>query len=57
MFVDGAEKGKVVSTGLTVAVAPGKHKVIVTSKSGSLYTQDVELEPGKTVQLKPKFCD
>ncbi len=57
IFVDGAEKGKVVPTGLTVAVSPGKHKIIVTSKSGTLYTQDVNLEPGKTAHIKPNFCD
>lgn len=57
LFVDGAGKGKVVSTGLTVPVAPGKHKIIVTSKSGSLYTQNVEIEPGRTVEIKPVFCE
>jgi hypothetical protein len=57
LFVDGAEKGKVVPTGLTVAVTPGAHKVIVTSKSGALYTKNVDLGPGKTVHLKPDFCD
>jgi len=57
MFVDGTEKGKVVPTGLTVAVSPGQHKIIVTSRSGSLYTQNVELAPGKTVRIKPNFCD
>jgi len=57
LFVDGAEKGKVVPTGLTVAVTPGAHKVIVISKSGALYTKNVDLGPGKTVHLKPDFCD
>lgn len=57
MFVDGSEKGKVATTGLTVTVSPGKHKIIVTSKSGGLYTQNIELEPGKTVRIKPNFCD
>ena len=57
LFVDGAEKGKVVPTGLTVAVTTGAHKVIVTSKSGALYTKNVELGPGKTVHIKPDFCD
>jgi hypothetical protein len=57
LFVDGAEKGKVVPTGLTVAVTPGAHKVIVTSKSGALYTKNVDLGPGKTVHIKPDFCD
>jgi hypothetical protein len=57
LFVDGAEKIKVVPTGLTVAVTPGAHKIIVTSKSGALYTKNVDLMPGKTVHIKPNFCD
>lgn len=57
IFVDGADKGKVVPTGLTAAVTPGAHKIIVTSKSGALYTKNVDLEPGKTVHIKPNFCD
>lgn len=57
LFVDGQDKGKVVSTGLSVTVTPGSHKVIVTSKGGDLFTQNVELEPGKTLRLKPNFCD
>jgi hypothetical protein len=57
MFVDGTEKGKVASEGMTVTVAPGKHKVIVTSKDGALYTRDVVLEPGRTVRVKPDFCE
>lgn len=57
LFVDGAEKIKVVPTGLTVAVTPGAHKIIVTGKSGELYTKNVDLMPGKTVHIKPIFCD
>ncbi|MDP2693615.1 MAG: hypothetical protein Q8O58_01930 [Gallionella sp.] len=55
--MDGTEKIKVVPTGLTVAVQPGKHKIIVTGKSGDLYTKNVDLMPGKTVHIKPNFCD
>lgn len=57
LFVDGTEKIKVVPTGLTVAVQPGAHKIIVTGKSGELYTKNVDLMPGKTVYIKPNFCD
>lgn len=57
LFVDGQDKGKAALTGLAVAVTPGKHKVIVTSKGGDLFTQNVDLEPGKTLRLKPNFCD
>lgn len=56
LFVDGAEKGKVPPTGLTVTIPPGKHEIIVASKSGSLYTQNVDAEAGKTVSVKPVFC-
>jgi class 3 adenylate cyclase len=57
LFVDGALKGKVVEKGLTVAVPPGKHTVIVSSASGVLHTQSVEVMSGKTVHIRPKFCD
>ncbi|MBI5437342.1 MAG: adenylate/guanylate cyclase domain-containing protein [Nitrosomonadales bacterium] len=72
LFVDGAEKGKPqlmggvvgavdksqsIPTGLTVAVSPGKHKVIVTGKGSKFHTQSVELEPGKTAHIKPNFCN
>ena len=57
LFVDGTDKGKVSQTELTVTVPAGKHKVIVTSKGGTLYTQNIELAPGKTVHIKPNFCD
>ncbi|MDO8465931.1 MAG: adenylate/guanylate cyclase domain-containing protein [Gallionella sp.] len=72
LFVDGAEKGKSqlmggvvgavdknqsISTGLTVPVSPDKHKVIVTGKGSKLHTQNVELDPGKTVHIKPNFCN
>jgi hypothetical protein len=71
LFVDGAEKGKAqimggvvgavdknqsIATGLTVPVSPDKHKVMVTGKGSKLYTQNVELEPGQTVHIKPNFC-
>ena len=72
LFVDGAEKGKAqlmggvvgavdknqsILTGLTVPVSPDKHKVIVTGKGSKLHMQNVELEPGQTVHIKPNFCN
>ncbi|WP_435628453.1 hypothetical protein [Candidatus Ferrigenium straubiae] len=57
LFVDGADKGKVTGKGLTVAVPPGKHTVIVSSASGILHTQSVDVDPGKTAHIRPKFCD
>lgn len=57
LFVNGTEKGKVLDKALTVPVPPGKHTVIVSSAKGILYTQSVEVMPGKTVHVRPKFCD
>ncbi len=57
LFVDGADKGKVAGKGLTVAVQPGKHTVIVSSVSGVLHTQSVDVAAGRTVHVRPKFCD
>lgn len=57
LYVDGALKGKVTERRLTVEAPPGKHAVIVSSASGLLHKQDVDLMPGRTVQIKPDFCD
>jgi hypothetical protein len=57
LFVDGQDKGKVGSSALKVPVSSGKHKLIVTSKKGELHTQDIELSSGKTVQVRPDFCN
>ena len=56
IFVDGAQKGKVGSGIFTLAISPGKHKVIVSHASGNLYTQNVDLEPGKTLRIMPNIC-
>lgn len=56
VFLDGKDKGKLASTAMTLAVPPGSHKVIVASKSGSLHTQNIQSELGKTVSVKPSFC-
>lgn len=58
VFVDGTPKGKVASGSLTVTVSPAdKHTVIVSHPSGGIYTQNVELAAGKTLRIKPNFCD
>ena len=57
VFVDGARKGRIGSRPLTITVPPGQHTVIVSHTSGGIYTQSVELYPGKTVHIKPSFCD
>ncbi|MBK9160595.1 MAG: adenylate/guanylate cyclase domain-containing protein [Nitrosomonadales bacterium] len=57
VFVDGMQSGKIDSTGtLTIAVTSGKHAVIVSHASGGLYRQDVLLDSGKTVRVRPNFC-
>lgn len=56
IFVDGMQKGKVGPGLFTLALSPGKHKVIVSHASGNLYTQNVDLEPGKTVRISPNIC-
>jgi hypothetical protein len=58
VFVDGSQKGKVGSSALTVpVVAAVKHTVIVSHPNGGIYTQNVELAAGKTLRIRPGFCD
>ena len=57
VFVDGAQKGKIISRMLVVDVPAGKHTVIVTSTNGEIYSQKVELAAGKTASIRPGFCD
>jgi hypothetical protein len=57
VFVDGARKGRIGSKPLTITVQPGPHTVIVSHTNGGIYTQNVELNPGKTVHIKPSFCE
>ena len=57
VFVDGARKGRISSQSLTISVSPGLHTVIVSNINGGIYTQNVELVAGKTVHIRPSFCD
>jgi len=57
VFVDGAQKGKVISGVLAINIPPGKHTVIVTSTRGEIYSQTVELAAGMTANIRPGFCD
>lgn len=57
VFVDGAQKGKMTSGLFAIDVPPGKHTVIVTSSSGEVYSQKVELSAGRTANIRPDFCD
>lgn len=57
VFVDGTQKGKIISRMLVVDVPAGKHTVIVTSIKGEVYSQKVELPEGRTANIRPGFCD
>lgn len=57
IFVDGARKGRIGSQSLSISVSPGLHTVIVSNTNGGIYTQNVELNAGKTVHIRPSFCD
>ena len=57
VFVDGVRKGRVSSVPLTIKVLPGKHAVIVSHTSRGIFTQSVELHPGRTMHIKPSLCN
>ena len=57
LFVDGARKGKTSSGWLTATTTPGKHAVIVSHPSKGVFSQSVDLDPGKTARIKPPFCN
>ncbi len=58
VFVDGSQKGKITSGALKVTVPSGsKHTLIVSHPAGGIYTQNVELAAGKTIRIRPRFCD
>lgn len=57
VFVDGTQKGKLTSKLLKIDVPPGKHTVIITSISGEVYSQKIELSAGRTANISPNFCD
>jgi hypothetical protein len=57
VFIDGARKGRIGAKPLTIVVPPGPHTVIVSHTSGGIYTQNVQLNAGKTLHIKPSFCD
>ncbi|MCR4298309.1 MAG: hypothetical protein NUV75_06105, partial [Gallionella sp.] len=57
VFVDGKQKGKIISVVLLVDVSPGKHTVIVAGTHGEVYSQQVELAEGKKASIRPDFCN
>lgn len=56
VFVDGVRKGSVGSRPLSVIVDPGTHTVIISHTSGGIYSQEVKLSSGRTVEVRPNFC-
>lgn len=57
VFVDSVRKGKIGSAPLSVAIPPGKHMLIVTSTGGGVHSQSIQVDSGKTLRIKPNFCD
>ncbi|MHB1237192.1 MAG: adenylate/guanylate cyclase domain-containing protein [Gallionella sp.] len=57
VFVDGERKGRIGQKSLTVNIQPGTHTVIVSNPNGGIFTQKIELISGKTVHIRPNFCD
>lgn len=57
VFVDGERKGRIDSKSLTINILPGTHTVIVSNANGGIFTQKIELISGKTVHIRPNFCD
>ncbi|MBI3222509.1 MAG: PEGA domain-containing protein [Nitrosomonadales bacterium] len=57
VFVDGVQKGKISSGSLHIAIAPGKHMVIVNDTGSVIYSQSVQVDSGKTLRIKPNLCD
>jgi len=56
VFIDGARKGGIESAPLVIAIPPGMHTVIVSHPSGGIYSKNVKLGEGKTMEIRPKFC-
>lgn len=57
IFVDGAPKGKIINTPLTVEVAAGiEHAIIITDPSGRIHSQSIKLSAGQVQHLNPGIC-
>ena len=57
LFVDGTARGRIASGSMTIAVKPGRHKVILTHPGFGIYAEEVSVEPGKSVRIRPKVCN
>jgi hypothetical protein len=56
VFLDGFHKNAVSDGTLTLKTKPGKHKLIVSNPGSNVYSDELDLEAGKTVRIKPKVC-
>lgn len=57
VFVDFVQKGQADHGELNLTVPPGEHQVLVKHASGLVHKQKVNLAPGSSVRIAPKFCD
>ena len=56
VFLDGTRKGRISGSSLTIQAPPGSHAVIVSHPRG-VDSRSIVFEAGKTVHIKPNFCD
>lgn len=57
VLVDGQKRGIISSGAITLSLPPGKHLIGINDMTrGSIYSQEVVLEGGKTMTIKPSFC-
>lgn len=56
VFLDGARKGRISGSSLTIEGTPGTHAVIVSHPRG-VDSRNIVLEAGKTVRINPDFCN
>lgn len=57
LFVDGVQKGKIVTGEVAADVSPGKHAVIAILPSQKLFNQSVDVPAGKMVRIRPPWCN
>lgn len=57
VLVDGRKKGVISSGSMTFSLPPGKHQIGINDMTrGSIYSEEVVVQAGKTITIKPNFC-
>lgn len=56
VYVDSSRRGVTSNGLLAVTAKPGKHKLIVNHPSFGVYSDELDLDAGKTLRVKPKVC-